>query len=725
MEIKRFLSRKVVLVGLIILLLQSLFFINEQVADSYYVDFTRFNQEYNAIVCELIEMDLKAALLKLNNMSFSNEKLKEELVEKVVYLYQYPESINNILDNAVKMQSMDIFQVDDSYVKFNIEQTIYDFGKVAKLEPLLDRDRVTQSIVKYSYLSYFTLAYTMYIIFNILKERDNGLWDLLHSMRQGRGALAWRRFCSLIVTSIIFYAVAFFLNIVCAWFMYGADDFTGCIQTISLYSRYTEPISKGNYLVLLLVKSIFGIGIITAFSFCIFTLFKSRYISIIMTMAIIIVQWQAWLKIPQSNIFSIIKNLNLYKFIHIPMHDMEYVNVRFFGLTVSKDIILYGGGLLFTIILLTICIAVYEKRYSYNKKESYFMKKINLLLLRSQRIVLYLTASAKEVYKSVVLGRGYLYIIGGFILFLMVSQKTMINFPDMQQHMDEVYKEYGGSDWTGFYQYINDLEIEISDKIKMADIIMIKFKNGDTESADINEAMRLRNTAETQMKCLEEYYTKLERKEEAKQITGTDIYLMSDRGYNEILGKNSFIRESMIGIVLIILTVWSTIHTIDLEDKEQVKPLLRLSKIGLKNIWIEKLKGLLFLSIFYVLLFLGGNFLLLYKHYNMPFIHAPIQSLGFMAMYSLNISIAQYMILLTFYRVIVVFGTIGGTLMLVSHSDNANKLYIPIILGVFSVVYILIPTANSPLLLVIFMIGMLIIAAVGYPYSFFKWCDNR
>lgn len=125
---------------------------------------------------------------------------------------------------------------------------------------------------------------------------------------------------------------------------------------------------------------------------------------------------------------------------------------------------------------------------------------------------------------------------------------------------------------------------------------------------------------------------------------------MSDRGYEELFGKYSYLREFILFLSLIISV---NIIIIENQRKEYTTKMYQLI-YSLKNGrgWIEwhrVVSELIVVSGLFVIVY-GIDMIMLCTYYGLPYLEAPAVSLTFMEHLSSDITIKSYMFLGIFIR---------------------------------------------------------------------------
>ena len=149
-----------------------------------------------------------------------------------------------------------------------------------------------------------------------------------------------------------------------------------------------------------------------------------------------------------------------------------------------------------------------------------------------------------------------------------------------------------------------------------------------------------------------------------KKETGIDGYIMSDRGYEQIFGKQSTVRE----IILLMSTQFAVMliafASVYIEKKSSMDKLINSSSGGFK--YVNK-KKLISGELITLLLTLAVNIIEytnLIRYYKVTYFQAPVQSLTFMSDIKINVSIIGWLLLLIVFKLIISTVTFSVTFII-------------------------------------------------------------
>ena len=164
-------------------------------------------------------------------------------------------------------------------------------------------------------------------------------------------------------------------------------------------------------------------------------------------------------------------------------------------------------------------------------------------------------------------------------------------------------------------------------------------------------------------------------------------YAMSDRGYSEIFGVNSYIREVGIMIILIISCVLLASGYYLEEKQSGVLCILRCSDYGVKKIYSAKIRIITVVTLVLTMILVAVDMLILKKMYGFHYMSAPLISLTFMEnkipLVFMDIKIWQYMILDVLTKLSVVLCTLFVTLLF--SLKTRSLFFVPLLMLVMAV----------------------------------------
>lgn len=608
------------------------------------------------------------------------------------YINGYGEFIENTLLNAEKSQQFSIFNKADDYTMRNINKIYKDYIKLRKVKPQIVNQR---AFISYgnniALISMFVIFIILYMLFNMQKEYDNREILFSYSAPKGRFALAVRRNIIITITAIIL-TIAFNLVIyILSNMLYGYVDYTAPVQSVSSYSKCSMNIPIITELFLNVLETGIGLALIAMLTNLVFNIMYNKYISICFLGGLFFIEWRAALLVQNNSVNRILANINLYRIIDYSTYHKNYQNINIFNYPISSHVLIFTITLVLFVAFFLLSALTYAKRYPYRKQ--FFAKVKNNIEIMSGKVFCKLGFVYFELYKLLIRGKKLFIIIAFILAEIILIYGTRVDFPARQRQMDRIYEEYGGDDWERFNGYVQNYENEISQaEVYIEDI---KGVSADDENAHniFMEAESLNSDLNEKRKILSEYKHITERKERIEADKGLVVYAMSDRGYDEIYGSNSYIREAGIIIMLIVITVIISSGYYIEEEQSGVDRLIKCSESGIAKVYNMKLYILSAVITGVSVLFIFIDMFFMAKLYGFKYINAPLVSITFMesraGIIFANMKIWQYIILDIITKLSVIIISMFTALEL--SFKTRNLFYAPAVIllmsiaGVFSI----------------------------------------
>ena len=692
-EIKRLINRKVIYIIIISLILCVLCYILKSAGTDGVREYLADNNIYNGAINSLSQKDIQTADKYIENLKENGKKnISDELTDNMNYINGYGEFIENTLLNAEKSQQFSIFNKADDYTMRNINKIYKDYIKLRKVKPQIVNQR---AFISYgnniALISMFVIFIILYMLFNMQKEYDNREILFSYSAPKGRFALAVRRNIIITITAIIL-TIAFNLVIyILSNMLYGYVDYTAPVQSVSSYSKCSMNIPIITELFLNVLETGIGLALIAMLTNLVFNIMYNKYISICFLGGLFFIEWRAALLVQNNSVNRILANINLYRIIDYSTYHKKYQNINIFNYPISSHVLIFTITLVLFVAFFLLSALTYAKRYPYRKQ--FFAKVKNNIEIMSGKVFCKLGFVYFELYKLLIRGKKLFIIIAFILAEIILIYGTRVDFPARQRQMDRIYEEYGGDDWERFNGYVQNYENEISQaEVYIEDI---KGVSADDENAHniFMEAESLNSDLNEKRKILSEYKHITERKERIEADKGLVVYAMSDRGYDEIYGSNSYIREAGIIIMLIVITVIISSGYYIEEEQSGVDRLIKCSESGIAKVYNMKLYILSAVITGVSVLFIFIDMFFMAKLYGFKYINAPLVSITFMesraGIIFANMKIWQYIILDIITKLSVIIISMFTALEL--SFKTRNLFYAPAVIllmsiaGVFSI----------------------------------------
>lgn len=573
------------------------------------------------------------------------KRLAKEYDIRTEYIEGYRDNVNAVISNAQNMKKFSVFGTTDSVA--NIDKTERDYSRIKDVNVTKVSSRAIEQYLQHDISIYVMLALMIYVIYNIYEYRDNGMWQLTYTAKNGRMRFSA---CSVAAMFIIIAVQMFIMNICAAGGMlciYGGNKIlTEPVQCLTGYSSYTLPVSVITYLFIRYFINSMIIITLSLIVSVIFALCRKRISSVVIVGIIAGIEAYAYQNISLQSRFRIFRKINIINIMDVNAMLKDYENIVYGNISAGMAAMLCVVCLVISVLMMSILI-IMGKYIRPGKKTGVIDKIIEKIRHGIQKLLGQLPHLCKEIYKLLITGKGWLVIaVVGFItIFICNSQKVI--YSDDEKKKDEYYQEYGGKDYSGFTEIIELRKAEVKEAAEKLEEAQEQFEKGEIDENTVSKYVYNYMDSTRLLDSMNEYMEQINYVEEVNAQYGIEAYVMSQRGYNQILGDNAKIRKLIIYIILGFGIVLIAESENALEYKSGMNMLLGSSARG--RIWGKAVKsGAVCIIAAIIAVIVNITEMSVMSHtYGMPYIDAPLISLSFMKVGKMlrYITIKQYMIM--------------------------------------------------------------------------------
>lgn len=580
------------------------------------------------------------------------KRLSREYDEKINYIEEYHTSVKGVILNAQNMKKFSIFGTNSSIS--NIEKTERDYKRIEEIDVRVLNNRAIDQFLNLDISIYVILALMIYVIYNIYEYRDNGMWQLAYTTGNGRMKLAAKDVAAIyiiVLTGTFIMQACGVITMLCVYG--GSENITASVQCLTGYNNYTLPVSVITYLFIrYMVVSLIIITISLVISM-IFAVCRKRIASIVLVGIIAGAEAYAYQNISLQSSLRIFKKINIINVMDVSNIIKHYDNAVLGNISVSVVSVLSGVCLVLCIIS-SFFLILMGKVIRPGRKTGFIGKVIEKIGCEIQKVLGGLPHFWKEIYKLVITGRGWIVICIVVFLTIFVSNSQRITYSDDEKRKDLYYQQYGGKDYSGFTELIEERKADVVEAQKKLENAQERFSAGDIDESTLSKYVYNFKDATRLLGNMSEYMQRIEYVEGVKEQYGVDAYVMSQRGYDQILGEKATTRRLLIFIVLGFGIVLIAETENSIEYKSGMNMIIGSSKKGRR--WGKTVKAFAVCLIVAIMAFITytSEMVIMYKSYGMPYIDAPLISLSYMdvgRMFS-SVTIKQYMLLLLLIEVI-------------------------------------------------------------------------
>lgn len=662
-EFKRIFNRKFIVILVIVSIANIFIYGYKQVTGSGYIDFNKFRNEYNSYITMYSSKDylgdseniINELREKRNEEDISEDERRvlSRVIKKITYISQYKDYVSGILVNAERMDKFSLFSSSDSLANKEIKKAAQDYRRIENVNVKLSNTQGVEAFVQYNILYYIALGLMIIVIYRIFSNRDNGMWQLERLTKKGRAYLNAERILSIIITSFIILLMLFVTNITASCIIYGGCNPGIPVQSIESFADVTFNISIFTYLIVLFLVSWLGISMLSFIMWMLFSIFSNRNVAMIIIALLIGIEYFLYKNNTDITLLRYFKKINIMQIFYLNGITGSYSNLRIAGRIIPEVYVFIAVMLLVVIAALVTGYIVAINKYP-QKKKTIIGRALDYIYEKFQKIFASFPMVLKEIHKLIFTSGGLVLIIAMLVLSVYFIRESKYEYSDSKKKLDEMYLTMGGEHYEGITEEIEALNKELKEAtIKLKETGEL-YNEGKAELSEVMAASAQveycsgRNSEFTEMKNKIIY---LEEIKEEKNING---WMISDRGYEQIIGDESEARELILLLILVIGIYLVVNEAIMLEYNSGMKAVTGYTVKGRKWLGIRKIVGGLVITIIMFVVVYAIDFTFLYKSYGMPYLNAPVQSLTFMRDCGLRVTIRSWMIIQTIKRLMAV-----------------------------------------------------------------------
>lgn len=598
---------------------------------------------YRALLAELSEMPLDEAeqfVQEQIDITFSGgaseypAELLLEMQEDLGRLVSYPEYLANIEAQKNSMSLMSIWGGKDTFSYRNIQKTPPAYAELSGTALVLDTSLGIEDALQ-NPLTNFIGIFLLFLMIStvMLKDREQGMMPLLHSMPDGRGRLFFEKLVLIILSTLGIVLLLFGENFIISGVMYGFGDLSRPVQCIGSLYRCNLPISIGTYLVLFHLMKITAFLVFAAVFMLICAAAKNNLMVYGIAGGFCGVCYLLYCLIPEMSVFGVLHYLNPVQFVHVDEVLGTYCNINLFGYPFS----LKATALVTMAILIAVTISISALLFSKSRNVQY--RNISLQLFRSK---------AKRVhgqfyyvcYRSLVLQKGFVLVLAMLFAACFFSSSFSRVYTS-----DEIYYEKFTTQLQGV------ITQETHDFIAEKENFYAKLES---------QIMELQMAGASQFEISALYdemqdrgaFIRLQNRVTAIQNCSADGELFYDTGYERLFGIDGN-QDDMVIILFEMLFLAMLLSPYAAQDrKTDMVKILHATSAGKRGYWKHLLLYSAICGAVMSLLFNVPYIWHILQKYGTQGLSAPIQSITAFAGWNTNITVGGEIVLLLIMRTV-------------------------------------------------------------------------
>ena len=386
-------------------------------------------------------------------------------------------------------------------------------------------------------------------------------------------------FITTAVICLMFYGV----NYIIAGYTYGFADLFRPIQSVDSFSNCTLRINVLQYLMLHFITKVLVMYLIYTIVNVLSMVGKSKTISYIAFLCILIVSYCLNLFIGDNTSLMCFKYINLISFVDTKNVISHYRNINIFGEPINYVTCFWIVLLVLLLGLVALNILIYSRKKitAYNKSNNSFLSKLKISCGSTNVIV-------HELYKTFVSNK-----VGIIILVVLLTQLYITISSPIVLSNDEKYQKYYFSYYAGDFNSNTKSKIEnqikkYEDNKKSMDKCMSDYDNGLITKEKYEDLFSTYSTIDEDYsnfkKYVIPYYDYLTNQSKADK----SVSVVNYNGYCALLGLKGNLSNTYC-LALYVLMVICIIPIFTVEYERKSIHLLSSTKLGFKSLVFKKI----------------------------------------------------------------------------------------------------------------------------------------
>ena len=595
----------------------------------------------------------------------ADEYALNEVKKQLKHIKKYPRFLSSIDEKATLLNSVSIFEGDDSFSNRNITKTAEDYKNLRDIGLSVGNDEPITSVLDFAIAHYLTLLMSIVVAFKFLEERKHGLQNLVFSTPKGRTIIAFKRCVALLITVTAINATVYGSLFFTSFMVYGgAEDLFRSVQSIEMFKNFIFPMSELQFIVLYI-----SVNILTQLStvfliFFLFSLIQNNVLCCGLLGLVFGAEYLLYTFVPIQSDINLLKCLNLFYLINPTYAVIKYTNlsssfgiVGFFDLIISSAIILISA---FVLLITLYCSRKYPQKTP-NRLTRFIIRIFETIKNLYWRVIERLGVVGTELYKLLVIQKGGIVLAVMIVILFGYINTSKPIYSGADSIVNRFYDNYSGVVSTEAIKYIDGLEKEIKTVDKEMKQAVNDFQLGKKTQEEYDNVI-LKSLAYDNER---EAYGIISERLKYIDSKKDEAWLVNPTGYEKLIGEESYSRQfefslfSVFSLVIILSGVFSFERKAAVENS--IKPCYR----GREYLFVRKLlsAGIVTTIVWAVTAFV--DWYCVAVKFPLDTLNAPIKSLSFMQNFPIKISIGMFLIFVCFARLILLLA-ISGIVCMVS-----------------------------------------------------------
>ena len=596
-ELYKIFSKKIFLILFVVLLLLNGFFIyNKQIKGndidfisanakiSLNNDIAKYNNNNDKI--KFVHNKLKALekddVTHYTDDSYSERTLLDNAENQLKIVSEYKAYINKIIEMSDNITGVSIFEDSSSFSYKNAVKTAEDYKPLSNIETAYSNSEGVNMATDFM-LTDLIVILLLCIVCDALigSERNININSLQRTCRYGRNKSAISKMVVGFITTAVICLMFYGVNYIIAGYTYGFGDLFRPIQSVDSFSNCTLRINVLQYLMLHFITKVLVMYLIYAIVNVLSMVGKSKTISYIAFLCILIVSYCLNLFIGDNTSLMCFKYINLISFVDTKNVISHYRNINIFGEPINYVTCFWIVLLVLLLGLVALNILIYSRKKitAYNKSNNSFLSKLKISCGSTNVIV-------HELYKTFVSNK-----VGIIILVVLLTQLYITISSPIVLSNDEKYQKYYFSYYAGDFNSNTKSKIEnqikkYEDNKKSMDKCMSDYDNGLITKEKYEDLFSTYSTIDEDYSNFKKYV--IPYYDYLKSKADKSVSVVNYNGYCALLGLEGNLSNTYC-LALYVLMVICIIPIFTVEYERKSIHLLSSTKLGFKSLVFKKI----------------------------------------------------------------------------------------------------------------------------------------
>lgn len=596
-ELYKIFSKKIFLILFVVLLLLNGFFIyNKQIKGndidfisanakiSLNNDIAKYNNNNDKI--KFVHNKLKALekddVTHYTDDSYSERTLLDNAENQLKIVSDYKAHINKIIEKSDNITGVSIFEDSSSFSYKNAVKTAEDYKPLSNIETAYSNSEGVNMATDFM-LTDLIVILLLCIVCDALigSERNININSLQRTCRYGRNKSAISKMVVGFITTAVICLMFYGVNYIIAGYTYGFGYLFRPIQSVDSFSNCTLRINVLQYLMLHFITKVLVMYLIYTIVNVLSMVGKSKTISYIAFLCILIVSYCLNLFIGDNTSLMCFKYINLISFVDTKNVISHYRNINIFGEPINYVTCFWIVLLVLLLGLVALNILIYSRKKitAYNKSNNSFLSKLKISCGSTNVIV-------HELYKTFVSNK-----VGIIILVVLLTQLYITISSPIVLSNDEKYQKYYFSYYAGDFNSNTKSKIEnqikkYEDNKKSMDKCMSDYDNGLITKEKYEDLFSTYSTIDEDYSNFKKYV--IPYYDYLKSKADKSVSVVNYNGYCALLGLKGNLSNTYC-LALYVLMVICIIPIFTVEYERKSIHLLSSTKLGFKSLVFKKI----------------------------------------------------------------------------------------------------------------------------------------